>query len=60
MSGAVVLKGTRVQVEAIFENLKDLPLTDVLQHFPTVSREQAEALLDIAILELKKHFPQGW
>lgn len=60
MSGAVVMKGTRVQVDAIFLNLKDMSLADVLQNFPTVSREQAEALLDLAVQELKNHFPRGW
>lgn len=60
MSGAVVLKGTRVQVEAILLNLQDMSLEEVLEDFPTVERTQAIALLELAVQELKKNFPEGW
>ena len=46
VSGAVVFKGTRVPVSAVFENLAaGLSLTEVLENFPSVERGQAEAAL---------------
>ena len=46
VSGAWVLKGTRVPVKALFENLEDgARLNDFLEWFPGVTREQAEAVL---------------
>lgn len=45
VSGAWVFAGTRVPVQALFENLEDgARLDDFLEWFPGVSREQAEAV----------------
>ena len=45
VSGAWVFRGTRVPVSAIFENLKDSPIEEVLENFH-VTREQIQAVLD--------------
>lgn len=55
VSGAVVFRGTRVPVDALFENLAGgTSLEDFLDDFPTVEREQAEAVLTLAAEELKQ------
>lgn len=57
VSGAVVFKGTRVPVEALFENLAaGILLAEFLNDFPTVERNQAESVLLIANETLKRHF----
>ena len=49
VSGAVVFKGTRVPVDALFENLADgMSLEVFLDNFPTVERDQVEAVLRLA------------
>ena len=49
LSGQPVFKGTRVPVESLFDHLEaGVPLDEFLDDFPTVSKEQAIALLDIA------------
>ncbi len=49
LSGQTVFKGTRVPVESLFDHLEaGVPLDEFLDDFPTVSKEQAVALLDIA------------
>ncbi len=49
MSGAVVFKGTRVPVDALFEYLAGgSSLEEFLDDFPTVERELAEAALLLA------------
>ena len=46
VSGAWVFKGTRVPVQALFENLEGGATVDqFLEWFPGVTREQAEAVL---------------
>jgi uncharacterized protein (DUF433 family) len=46
VSGAWLFKGTRVPVEALFENLESgASVKDFLQWFPGVSRDQVEAVL---------------
>jgi uncharacterized protein (DUF433 family) len=50
LSGTPVFRGTRVPVETLIEYLKaGLGIDDFLEGFPTVSREQAEAFLDVAL-----------
>jgi uncharacterized protein (DUF433 family) len=45
--GTPVFTGTRVPVETLFWHLEDgASIDDFLEDFPTVSREQAVALLD--------------
>ena len=47
VSGALVFKGTRVQLSALFENLRDgASIEDFLEWFPGVKREQVEAVLN--------------
>ena len=47
VGGAWVIKGTRVPVSALFENLKDgASIDQFLEWFPGVIRAQVEALLD--------------
>jgi uncharacterized protein (DUF433 family) len=49
VSGAWVFKGTRVPVEALFENLKDgARVDDFITWFPGVTRRQIEAVLELA------------
>ncbi len=60
VSGAVVFKGTRVPVSAFFENLAGgMSVEKFLDNFPTVEREQAEALLRIVEEDVKRHFPKA-
>jgi uncharacterized protein (DUF433 family) len=47
LSGSWVLRGTRVPVAALFENLEDgAMVADFLAWFPGVQREQVEAVLE--------------
>lgn len=47
LSGQTVFKGTRVPVETLFDHLEaGISLDQFLEDFPTVSNEQAIALLD--------------
>ena len=49
LCGQPVFKGTRVPVESLFDHLEaGVPLDEFLDDFPTVSKEQAIALLDMA------------
>jgi uncharacterized protein (DUF433 family) len=51
LSGAWVFRGTRVPVNALFENLESgAQLEEFLEWFPGVSRQQAEAVLEHAPL----------
>jgi uncharacterized protein (DUF433 family) len=46
VSGTPVFEGTRVPVDALFNNLSaGVSLDEFLENFPTVSREQALAVL---------------
>ncbi len=58
VSGAVVFKGTRVPVEALFDNLAaGMSLDDFLENFPTVERAQVEAVLKLASEDLIARLP---
>lgn len=49
LGGQPVFKGTRVPVESLFDHLEaGVTLDEFLDEFPTVSKEQVFALLDIA------------
>jgi uncharacterized protein (DUF433 family) len=49
LGGQTVFKGTRVPVESLFDHLEaGVSLDEFLDDFPTVSKEQAVALLDLA------------
>jgi uncharacterized protein (DUF433 family) len=55
MSGTPVFEGTRVPVDALFNNLSaGVSLDEFLENFPTVSREQAIAVLNFSHETLKK------
>jgi uncharacterized protein (DUF433 family) len=49
LGGQPVFAGTRVPVESLFDHLEaGISLDEFLDDFPTVAREQAIALLDVA------------
>lgn len=49
LSGAWLFRGTRVPVKALFENLEDgATVTEFLDWFPGVTREQVETVLEFA------------
>jgi uncharacterized protein (DUF433 family) len=49
LGGQPVFANTRVPVESLFDYLEEgVPLDEFLSEFPTVSREQAVALLEVA------------
>ena len=49
MSGAVVFAGTRVPVQTLVDYIEEgSSLSDFLADFPTVSREHAIAVLELA------------
>jgi uncharacterized protein (DUF433 family) len=49
LGGQPVFKGTRVPVESLFSHLeKGVSLDEFLEDFPTVSKEQAVSILEIA------------
>jgi uncharacterized protein (DUF433 family) len=49
MGGQPVFKGTRVPVESLFMHLEEgVSLNEFLDDFPTVTREQAISVLEIA------------
>jgi uncharacterized protein (DUF433 family) len=49
MSGAVVFAGTRVPLQALLDYLEEGDTLDhFLEEFPTVSREHAVAVLELA------------
>jgi uncharacterized protein (DUF433 family) len=55
VSGAVVLRGTRVPVAALIENLKDGATVDeFLEWFPGVTREQVDVVLEHEVPQLRE------
>jgi uncharacterized protein (DUF433 family) len=49
LGGQPVFTGTRVPVESLFMHLEEgISLNEFLEDFPTVSREQAVAVLELA------------
>jgi len=48
VSGTPVFHGTRVPIQNLFDYLEETSLEDFLRGFPTVSRAQAEAVLEEA------------
>ena len=49
LSGNPVFKGTRVPIQTLFDHLeKGIPLDEFLQDFPTVMKDQAVAVIEIA------------
>jgi len=55
LSGAAVFSGTRVPVQTLIDSLKaGDSIDDFLQGFPTVTREQVWAFLDLAQREVQE------
>lgn len=48
VGGAPVFKGTRVTIKTLFDYLETSSLEEFLKGHPTVSREQAEAIIELA------------
>jgi uncharacterized protein (DUF433 family) len=49
LSGNPVFKGTRVPIQSLFDHLeKGISLDEYLSNFPTVKKEQAIAVIEIA------------
>jgi uncharacterized protein (DUF433 family) len=60
VSGAVVFKGTRVPVDAFFENIAAaMSVEEFLDNFPTVERDQVEGLLRVLSDDAKRSFPRA-
>ncbi len=58
VSGALVFAGTRVPVDVLIDYLKaGDSLERFLDGFPSVSREQAEAFLEVALDAVKTRYP---
>jgi len=57
LHGAVRFKGTRVFAQSLFDYvMKGNPLEVFLDHFPDVTKEQAEAVLKWEDLRLRREF----
>jgi uncharacterized protein (DUF433 family) len=55
MSGAWVLKGTRMPVAAIFENIEaGASIDDIMKWFDGLDREQVKAVIEFAARSLDK------
>ena len=55
VSGAWVLKGTRMPVSAIFENLEaGANIDDIMEWFAGLDRNQIESVIDFAVRSLDK------
>ena len=55
MSGTPVFEGTRVPVDALMNNLAaGVSLDEFLENFPTVTREQAVAILSFSTETLRR------
>jgi uncharacterized protein (DUF433 family) len=55
VSGAWVLKGTRMPVSAIFENIAaGASIDDIMEWFDGLDREQVKAVIEFAVRSLDK------
>lgn len=55
MSGAWVLKGTRMPVSAIFENLEaGASIDDIMQWYEGLNRQQVKAVIEFAVRSLDR------
>lgn len=59
LGGAWVFRGTRVPVAGIFDNLQDSSLDEVLEDFPSVTRDQIEAALAYIAEQTRQAPPQA-
>ena len=51
-AGVPVFKGTRVTIKTLFDYLVESSLDEFLEGFPSVSRKQAEAVIELAAAKL--------
>ena len=51
-AGVPVFKGTRVAVKTLFDYLEESSLEEFLSGYPSVSKEQAEAVIEMAAAKL--------
>lgn len=51
-AGVPVFKGTRVAVKTLFDYLEESSLEEFLLGYPSVSREQAEMVIELAASKL--------
>ena len=54
MSGAWVLRGTRMPVAAIFENIEGASIDDLMEWFDGLDRGQVKAVIEFAARSLDK------
>lgn len=47
-AGAPVFKGTRVTIKTLFDHLEETSLEEFLKGFPSVTRKQAESVIEMA------------
>src|SRR2546429_8703898 len=60
MSGTPVFEGTRVPIDALTNNLSDgVSLDEFLENFPTVSRDQAVAIIKFPLDVIRKRMRNG-
>jgi len=52
VAGVPVFKGTRVAVKTLFDYIEDSSLEEFLLGYPSVSRAQAEAVIELAATKL--------
>jgi uncharacterized protein (DUF433 family) len=57
VSGAWVFRGTRVPVSAILKNLEYLSINEVVQEYPSITREQVRTVLDFVARSADPVFP---
>ena len=57
VGGIPVFKGTRVAVKTLFDYLEDSSLEEFLEGFPSVSRKQAEAVIEQAAKKFLSEIP---
>ena len=50
--GTPVFKGTRVAIQTLFDYLEEDSLEEFLKGFPTVSKQQAESVIELAAEKL--------
>jgi uncharacterized protein (DUF433 family) len=52
LGGVPVFKGTRVAIKTLFDHLEESSLEEFLAGYPSVSRDQAEAVIELAAEKL--------
>lgn len=58
VGGAPVFKGTRVTVQTLFDYLEESSLEEFLTGHPSVTKEQAESVIELAAENLLSEFEQ--